>query len=111
VAQLQAAGHDVVWVRDASPGSTDADIVAWAVREERIVLTFDKDFGELIWRIGLPKTSGVILFRVPMPAATKVGALLAARIGERSDWAGHFTVMEPGRVRMRAFADGPPNTP
>jgi hypothetical protein len=45
-----------------------------------------------------------MLFRLPMPAAAGVGAALAARIGERSDWAGHFTVIEPGRVRMRLLA-------
>jgi predicted nuclease of predicted toxin-antitoxin system len=47
VTALAAAGHDVVWVRVAAPGTTDRDVVAWAAREERIVLTFDKDFGEL----------------------------------------------------------------
>ncbi|MGH7913189.1 MAG: DUF5615 family PIN-like protein [Candidatus Binataceae bacterium] len=41
VAQLQVHGHDVVWVRKVAPGSTDAETVAWAAREERIILTFD----------------------------------------------------------------------
>jgi hypothetical protein len=45
-----------------------------------------------------------MLFRLPIPAAAGVGVALAARIGERSDWAGHFTVIEPGRVRMRSLA-------
>jgi predicted nuclease of predicted toxin-antitoxin system len=44
---LQAAGHDIVWVRTAAPGSEDPDVMAWAAREERILLTFDKDFGGL----------------------------------------------------------------
>src|SRR5436309_2206170 len=47
VKALVAAGHDVVWVRIAAPGTTDPDVLAWAGREERILLTFDKDFGEL----------------------------------------------------------------
>jgi predicted nuclease of predicted toxin-antitoxin system len=46
-AALRAAGSDVVWVRIAAPGSSDSEILAWAAREERILLTFDKDFGEL----------------------------------------------------------------
>lgn len=101
VFQLKAAGHDVVWIRTAAPGSKDHDVLAWAVREERIVLTFDKDFGELAWRANLPASSGVVLFRLPMPAATDAGAKLAAQINERTDWSGHFTVVEPGRIRMR----------
>lgn len=80
---------------------TDADVLAWAVRELRILLTFDKDFGELAFRAALPEESGVILFRVPMPSPAIVGARLSQAIGERMDWAGHFSVIEPGRVRMR----------
>lgn len=104
VRHLEAAGHDVVWVRTTSPGSTDMEVVAWAAREQRIILTFDKDFGELAWLAGLPMSSGVLLFRLPMPAASDAGASLAARIIGRTDWAGHFTVVEPGRIRMRPLA-------
>lgn len=104
VTALESAGHDIVWVRTAAPGSKDENLLAWAVRESRVVLTFDKDFGELAWRVGLPASSGIVLFRLPMPPAAGVGAILAARIGERTDWAGHFTVIEPGRIRMRPLA-------
>ena len=104
VTALGAAGHDIVWVRIAAPGSKDEDILAWAVRERRALLTFGKDFGELAWRLGLPASSGIVLFRLPMPAAAVVEATLAAKIGERTDWAGHFTVIEPGRIRMRPLA-------
>jgi predicted nuclease of predicted toxin-antitoxin system len=104
VTRLKAAGHDVVWIRTAAPGSKDEDVLARAAREERIVLTFDKDFGELARRAGLPESSGVVLLRLPMPAAADAGVTLAARIGERSDWAGHFSVLEPGRIRMRPLA-------
>jgi predicted nuclease of predicted toxin-antitoxin system len=47
VTALNAGGHDVVWVRSAAPGTPDSDVLAWASRESRILLTFDKDFGEL----------------------------------------------------------------
>ena len=103
VAAIQRDGHDVVWVRAAAPGTSDDAILAWAGREQRVILTFDKDFGELAWRVGLPASSGVVLFRLTMPGAADVGAALAARIAERTDWAGHFTVIEPARIRMRAL--------
>ena len=101
MARLRQIGHDVVSVRADMPGISDAEILSWAKRERRILLTFDKDFGELAWVAGLPRESGVILLRLPMPAAATAGAALAARIAERTDWAGHFSVIEPGRVRMR----------
>jgi Domain of unknown function (DUF5615) len=66
VTALEAAGHDVVWVRIAAPGTTDPDVLAWAAREERILLTLDKDFGELARGSALPHTCGIVLLRTPM---------------------------------------------
>ena len=98
---LQAAGHDIVWVRTAAPGSDDPDVLAWAAREERILLTFDKDFGELARASTLPTTCGVVPLRIPMPPPGDVGHRVADLIVARDDWAGNFSVIEPGRVRMR----------
>ena len=83
VRAIEANGHDIVWIRTAASGSADQEILAWAARESRVLLTFDKDFGELAWHVGLPATSGIVLFRLPMPPADGVGAILAARIDER----------------------------
>jgi len=101
VTALAAAGHDVVWVRMAAPGATDLDVLAWAAREGRILLTFDKDFGELATASKQPHACGVVLLRAPIPRASNVGQRLADLVTARDDWAGHFSVIEPGRVRMR----------
>jgi predicted nuclease of predicted toxin-antitoxin system len=101
VAALRAAGQDVAWVRTDAPGSTDQLVLERAVAEARILVTFDKDFGELAWRFGLPAHCGVVLFRVVMPNPTEVGTLITNVLVNRSDWPGHFSVVEPGRVRMR----------
>jgi predicted nuclease of predicted toxin-antitoxin system len=78
VARLRAAGHDVAWVRLDAPGSPDADVLARAVGEGRILLSFDKDFGELAWRAGLPAAGGFILLRLPMPSPATAGETIAA---------------------------------
>jgi predicted nuclease of predicted toxin-antitoxin system len=103
VVALRAAGHDVAWIRTESPGSVDVEVLARAVGESRTLLTFDKDFGELAWRSRLPAACGIVLFRLPMPSPTEAGRVLAGVITGRSDWPGHFSVIEPGRVRMRAL--------
>ncbi len=72
-------------------------------RENRVLLTFDKDFGELAWRAGLPATAGIVLFRLPMPSPADVGPAIASIIGSREDRAGQFSVVEPGRIRMRSL--------
>jgi hypothetical protein len=101
VAALEAAGHDIAWVRLTTPGAADADVLAAAARESRVLLTFDKDFGELAARSALPPGCGVVLFRLPAPGAEPAAGRLVARIAARDDWNGHFSVIEPGRVRMR----------
>src|SRR5262249_22789227 len=103
VGALRAAGHDVFWVRTETPGAADHDVLALAVQEQRILLTFDQDFGELAHRSPPPPTCGVVLFRIPMATPGAGGRRLFELITQRDDWAGHFSVVEPGRVRMRRF--------
>jgi hypothetical protein len=71
------------------------------VAEGRILLTFDKDFGELAWRSNLPSGCGIVLFRMPMLPPSKTGALLKDLLTGRADWAGNFAVVKSGRIRMR----------
>lgn len=100
VEALRQKGHDVVWVRTDAPGSDDRTVLQKARQEERILVTFDKDFGELAFRFGLPVTSGVILFRVRAPSSEYVARVTVTAIDSRSDWAGHFSVVEESRIRM-----------
>ena len=104
VAALAAAGHDIVWVRTAAPGSSDAAVLAWAIREKRILITFDKDFGELARASGSAADFGIVLVRMPMPTPDEVGQQLAHRLTSRNDWVGHFSVIERARIRMRPLA-------
>lgn len=105
VDRLREAGHDVAWVRIDAPGSADQDVLQRAVAESRVLLTFDKDFGELAWRAKLPSACGIILFRIPMPLASAVGRSISEIVAARDDWVGHFSVVEPGRIRMRTLPD------
>ncbi len=69
------------------------------MRERRVLVTFDKDFGELAWKAGLPAECGIVLFRMPLrpDSCVRLGDLLSSR----DNWTGHFSVIEPGRIRMR----------
>ena len=102
VNRLREAGHDVMAIIQHSPGAKDPEVLAHAVREERIVLTFDRDYGELIYRQGLPVPVGVVYFRYdPLtpeePAEQLIGLaqLSGLSLGRK------FTVVERGQVRQR----------
>jgi predicted nuclease of predicted toxin-antitoxin system len=63
VAWLRGQGHDVMAVREAIPGATDRHVLDLAAKNERVLLTEDKDFGEMLFRRRLP-SSGIILLRL-----------------------------------------------
>lgn len=83
------------------PGASDAQVLQASEREGRLLLTFDKDFGELAALSAMPPRCGVVLFRMPAPRSEPAARRLAIRITARDDWGGHFSVVEPARVRMR----------
>jgi predicted nuclease of predicted toxin-antitoxin system len=83
-----------------APGSSDEEVLDRAIEDARVLITFDKDFGELAFRTGLPSSCGVVLFRISAPSASHVARLAASVLGGRADWSGHFSVVEDGRVRM-----------
>jgi len=93
-------GRDVAWVRTDAPGSLDEAVLARAQSEDRVLLTFDKDFGELAFRSRLPVSSGIILFRIGTSGSPQAVAIILAALASRSDWAGNFSVVEADRIRM-----------
>jgi predicted nuclease of predicted toxin-antitoxin system len=96
---LRRLGHDVASIREEAAGSTDEQVLARASADARVLLTFDKDFGELAFRWGLAATSGVILIRV-RGSADAVSAAVVAALDAGDRWEGHFAVVESGRVRL-----------
>ncbi len=97
---LRKKGHDVTWIRTDAPGSDDESILNRAQKESRILITFDKDFGELAFRFLLPAASGIILFRISAPSSAHVAYVAVEAISSRNDWEGHFSVVEDDRIRM-----------
>lgn len=108
IAALQQAGHDVAWVRTDAPGSRDEDVLARAQSEERILITFDKDFGELAFRAHLPSATGIVLLRISAPSPDALALAIVSALSQRTDWVGHFSVIEDDRVRMTPLPKPPP---
>ena len=52
IAALRQAGHDVAWMHEDAPRTPDLEVLKRAQGEKRVVVTFDKDFGELAFRLG-----------------------------------------------------------
>jgi predicted nuclease of predicted toxin-antitoxin system len=98
---LRSAGHEVLWARTDMPGAPDEEVIARAERESRLLVTFDKDFGDVVYRRGLPAACGVVLFRFAAPSPEKTAQRTVDLLQSRTDWAGQFAVVEETRVRLR----------
>ena len=100
VAMLKAAGHDILHVAEVCPGESDADILELARKQDRLVVTFDRDYGELVFRLKKPRPAGVVYLRFDPLWPTEAGELLAPVIAS-VPLEGRFTVVERNRLRQR----------
>jgi predicted nuclease of predicted toxin-antitoxin system len=79
---LRDAGHDVQSIRTNAPGIADHKVIRMAQAEHRIILTFDKDYGELIFKGGIDSPPAVLFLRYrgkdPLAAARLIQETLTA---------------------------------
>ena len=102
VHRLREAGYDVLAVSESLPGTSDADVLSLAHREDRIILTFDRDYGELIYRRGLQPPLGLIHLRFTPESPYQVAEVLEhLKAIDRLSLAGYYTVVEQDRIRQR----------
>jgi len=107
VYHLRASGHDVLYMAELAPATSDADVLARADDDGRILLTEDKDFGDLVFRRG-GHVPGLVLLRVdPAQHALKRERLDAAvaLFGE-DGLRGRYMIVEAGCFRSRPLRPG-----
>jgi predicted nuclease of predicted toxin-antitoxin system len=101
VNRLREAGHNVVYVLEVASGADDREITLLANRDGRLLLTDDKDFGELVIRQKLA-VPGLVLMRLESDDFRHAWKRLNAAIGKfGNDLFGRYTVIEPARFRSR----------
>ena len=104
VNELKKRGHNVVWVCIEKPGIEDTAILEWAQAENRLLITLDKDFGELAFIRDLPSRCGVVLFRINLSDAKTASMRIVEILESLADWPGHFSIVEDARIRMRQLS-------
>ena len=101
VQALRDRAHDVVWVKEQTPGAGAQDVLALAQAERRVVVTADTDFGELAFRSRLSAESGIILVRLDWIDPEADNEVVINAVTSRDSWSGTFTVVERDRIRVR----------
>jgi len=101
VERLRADGHTVIYVAEMDPGIPDEEVIRSADMKSAILITADKDFGELFFRQALV-THGVVLIRLAGLSQSRKAELLSSTITEHaSEIPNAFSVVTPGTIRIR----------
>lgn len=101
VERLRRDGHEGLYVAETQPGIADEAVLELANRDGAVLLTADKDFGELVFR-QRQLDSGVVLLRLAGLSEEAKAREVAAAVAAHDDEMGHaFSVVSPGLVRIR----------
>ena len=101
VDRLRRDGHTVLYVVDLAPGITDHEVLQRANNDEALLLTNDKDFGEMAFRQRLIH-QGVILLRLKGTSVQTCADILSNAILKHGpEMTQCFTVISTGQLRIR----------
>jgi predicted nuclease of predicted toxin-antitoxin system len=101
ITRLRAVGHTVLAVVEMEPSISDEAVLEIANERGMVLLTGDKDFGELVYR-DRRYTFGIVLIRLAGQSATAKAELVTSVIEEHADRLAHaFTVISLNNVRIR----------
>lgn len=99
---LRDEGHDVLYIAEIDPSISDELVFDLANKNSSLLLTGDKDFGELVFRDGRLVSDGVILLRLEGLSPQMKSQLVSDAIHRNAaGLSQHFTVIAPGRIRIR----------
>lgn len=101
---IRDAGYDIVSIGDGFAGISDPEVIAFANEEERTIITFDSDYGELIFKHGLKVDQGVIYLRVPTHRPQAAAEIVIPLIRNKEiNFSRALTVVDQDKVRQRRF--------
>jgi predicted nuclease of predicted toxin-antitoxin system len=94
VQAARQAGEDLSWIAESSPGVDDDVVLALSLAQGRVLLTFDKDFGQMAFREGKDASCGVILLRPRLSDPDYVVRFTLAVLAQNVNWEGQFCVAQ-----------------
>jgi predicted nuclease of predicted toxin-antitoxin system len=103
VEALRDKGIDLAWVSEGNRGLPDERIAELGRQSNRILVTFDKGFGELVYRHMKPPPPGIVLVRLELRDPTWVARKLLDVIASGRQLVGRLSVLTDAGVRSRPF--------
>jgi len=104
VSVLRDAGYDIVSVGEEFAGILDSEVIGFATKEKRIILTFDRDYGELIFKRGYRPSAGVIYLRWDVFQPQEPGKYLIELFSTKNlSYENTLTVINDDNIRQRKY--------
>lgn len=100
VVSVRASRYEVLYIAEAAPGLKDGEVLELANSRNALLLTADKDFGELVFRLGQVH-SGVVLLRLMGLASDRQAGIVSRFEQHNAKMRGAFRVIAPKTVRVR----------
>lgn len=105
VERLRQDGHQVWYVAEMEPGISDDAVLALANQGTALLLTADKDFGEMVFRQRL-HTHGIVLIRLVGLSPSRKAEIVAWVVNQHAtELPRSFAVIAPGVFRIRRFSE------
>ena len=104
---LKSGGYSIISVREINPRMSDEDILNLADKDDCIIITMDKDFGEVVFRLSM-KHSGVILLRLEDATGSEKVQVISSILKEYSQQLPNsFSVYQNNKFRIRKINKKP----
>ena len=105
IARLRSAGYNLEAIKETMSGADDIDILLRADIGSLTLITYDRDFGDLIFNYGLPVPAAILYTRLsradPTSIANRLLTVLAAGVTD-----GHMTTITKDGERLKPFPPG-----
>ena len=101
---LKNAGYDIIAVGQEFAGILDSEVIELAINEHRTIITFDRDYGELIFKKGHKPQAGVIYLRWKDFQPNEPGEYLIELFNSKDmQFEGMLTVIGVDNIRQRKY--------
>lgn len=96
-------GVDIVHIGIDLPSISDKAVIEKANEEQRVIITLDRDHGDLIFLRKVKAPIGIVYFQLPKYRPTELGERMLIMIEDGFKFEDHFTVIAPNGIRQRAI--------
>ncbi|MFW5705565.1 MAG: DUF5615 family PIN-like protein [Bacteroidota bacterium] len=100
---LDKNGMEIIHIGLVAPGEDDEQVMIRSIKENRIILTFDSDYGGMIFKYGLKPEPGIVYFRLKNYQAEEPARILLQIIKSPVNFNNRITVIDKHTIRQRKY--------